>query len=325
MLKIHDVRRCLVGLGAVIAVAGALAGQVQAEAPQAAAGQATPPAPLVKENATVKVAAHTFVIPDMNVGGVPNVGIVVGNRATLVIDTGLGQRNGEAVMREMRKVSKNSELYLATTHFHPEHDLGASAFPAATKMIRSRDQQKDIDEFGLELAKTFSSRSPAMADLLKGAEFRKADLFFEREHELDLGGVRVRIMAVGPTHTRGDTVFLVEGDDVLFAGDVAMPNLPAFASPYSSVRVWLTTLDRLAALKPARVVPSHGTMGDRSMIDAYRTFLETVQTRARELKAKGQSVDAAMEAVTKELQAKYANQAPARIGPAVRVAFNEAP
>ena len=114
-------------------------------------------------------------------------------------------------MREVQKVSKNSELYLATTHFHPEHDLGASAFPASTKMIRSRDQQKDIDEFGLELAKTFSARSPAMADLLKGAEFRKADLFFDREHELDLGGVRVRIMAVGPTHTRGDTVFFVEG------------------------------------------------------------------------------------------------------------------
>jgi glyoxylase-like metal-dependent hydrolase (beta-lactamase superfamily II) len=261
----------------------------------------------------------------MNLGGVPNVGIIVGDKATLVIDTGLGQRNGETVMREVQKVSKNSELYLATTHFHPEHDLGASAFPAHTKMIRSRDQQKDIDEFGLELAKTFSGRSPAMADLLKGAEFRKADLFFERERQLDLGGLRVQIMAVGPTHTRGDTVFFVEGDAVLFAGDVAMPNLPAFASPYSSIRVWLATLDRLAALKPARVVPSHGAMGDRSMIDGYRTFLETVQTRARELKGKGIGVEAAMETVSKELQAKYANQAPARIGPAVRAAYHEAP
>ena len=84
-----------------------------------------------------------------------------------------------------------SELYLATTHFHPEHDLGAAAFPPAAKMIRSRDQQKDIDEFGLSVAKTFSDRSPAMAELLKGAEFRKADIFFETEYALDLGGIRV--------------------------------------------------------------------------------------------------------------------------------------
>ena len=40
------------------------------------------------------------------------------------------------------------------------------------------------------------------------------------------------MIAVGPTHTRGDTVFFVEGDNVLFAGDVVMSAFPAFASPY---------------------------------------------------------------------------------------------
>jgi glyoxylase-like metal-dependent hydrolase (beta-lactamase superfamily II) len=296
------------------------------QAPNLGAQQpaAPPPPPMVKENATVKVAAHTFVIPDMNVGAVPNVGIIVGDRATLVIDTGLGQKNGETVMREVGKVSMNADLFLVTTHFHPEHDLGASAFPASARMIRSRDQQKDIDEFGLEVAKTFSGRSPVMADLLRGASFRKADVFFDSEHALDLGGVRVRIMAVGPTHTRGDTVVWVEGDRVLFAGDVAMPNLPAFASPYSSVRAWLAALARLSALEPARVVPSHGSVGDATMIGAYRVFLESVQARAGALKAQGQTVDQAVDTVTKELQPKYANQAPARIGPAVRAAYAEA-
>ena len=66
-------------------------------------------------------------------------------------------------------------------------------------------------------------------------------------------------------------------------------------------------------------------MGDKTMIDAYRTFLETVQTRARELKTQGQTVDAAVETITKELQPQYADKTPARIGPAVRVAYNEAP
>jgi glyoxylase-like metal-dependent hydrolase (beta-lactamase superfamily II) len=295
---------------------------VQAQQP---ASPSQPPAPMIKENATVKVAAHSYVIPDMNLGGVPNVGIIVGDRATLVIDTGLGVKNGEIVLREMRKVGRSGELYLATTHFHPEHDLGAGAFPPTAKMIRSRDQQKDIDEFGLSVAKTFSDRSPAMAELLKGAEFRKADIFFETEYALDLGGIRVRLLALGPSHTRGDTAAFVEGDNVLFSGDVVMPALPAFASPYSSVRVWLASLSRLAALQPARIVPSHGSMGDRSLIDAYRTYLETVQARAREQKAQRQSVDATVETVTRELQPRYADKAPARIGPAVRAAYNEAP
>ena len=81
-------------------------------------GQPAAPAdPMVKENATVKLAEHTYVIPDGNVGCVPNVGIIVGSRATLVIDPGLGRRNGETVLREVAKVSKNSELYIVSTHY----------------------------------------------------------------------------------------------------------------------------------------------------------------------------------------------------------------
>src|SRR5215813_5159542 len=76
------------------------------------------PDPLVKENATTKVAPHTYAIPDGNVPLVPNVGIIVGSRATLVIDPGLGRRNGETVLREVAKVSRNQELFIASTHFH---------------------------------------------------------------------------------------------------------------------------------------------------------------------------------------------------------------
>jgi hypothetical protein len=97
--------------------------------------------PLVKENATVKVAAHTYVIPDGNVPLVPNVGIVVGKRATLIVDPGMGVRSGEAVARETAKVSRNSELYLVNTHFHPEHTTGEAGLPPTAKLIRARAQQ----------------------------------------------------------------------------------------------------------------------------------------------------------------------------------------
>jgi hypothetical protein len=40
----------------------------------------------------VKLAPYSYVIPDDNVGQVPNVGIVVGSQATLVIDPGMGIR-----------------------------------------------------------------------------------------------------------------------------------------------------------------------------------------------------------------------------------------
>ena len=134
------------------------------------AGGAPAAPPLVRENATEKITEHVYVIPDNSVSMVPNVGIIVGSRATLVVDTGLGARNGQTVVREMQKVSKTPELYLATTHFHPEHDLGAGGFPAHTKMIRSQDQQKEIAEQGVATAERFR------ASLIEGGYALEVDI-----------------------------------------------------------------------------------------------------------------------------------------------------
>jgi glyoxylase-like metal-dependent hydrolase (beta-lactamase superfamily II) len=287
-----------------------------------------PPAadPLVRENATVRVSDRVYVIPDFSTPLVPNVGIIVGTRATLVVDTGLGPRNGETILREVAKISRNSELYVVSTHFHPEHALGEPAFPATAKLIRSNAQQQDIDEFGLMLAQQFSARSPLTKQLLDGVKYRKADILFERDYPLDLGGVRVQITSLGPTHTRGDTGVFVVGERVLFSGDVVMNHaFLAVASPYASITAWLSSLDRLAALDPARVVPSHGEMGDGSLVDLDRDYLTTVQTRVRELKAQGKPMDEVARTVSAEMQAKYPDwTAPMRITGAVNVAYAEA-
>ena len=131
-----------------------------------------------------------------------------------------------------------------------------------------------------------------MAELLKDAQFRKADIFFDREYTLDLGGVRVRLLSLGPTHTRGDTIVWVEGDRILFAGDVVMNRtFVAFASPYSSVKAWLADFDQLEPLRPLKVVPSHGPVGDASLIAEQRTVMKAIQSRAIELKRQGKSAD----------------------------------
>jgi len=286
--------------------------------------RAQPRDPLVREGATIKVSPHVFVIPDDDVPLVANIGIVVGTRGTLVIDTGLGPRNGETVAREAAKVSQGPELYLAVTHVHPEHDLGAQAFPANTRVLRSRGEDADIAEFGLQLAETFAKQSPVRAELLKAAAYRKTDITFDRSYTLDLGGVRVQLLAVGPTHTRGDTVVFVDDDRTLFAGDVVMSAFPAFASPYSSVRAWLVALDRLDALNPQVIVPSHGKLGDKAAIDKYREYLQAVQSRTRELKRQGTSIEDATQIVQTELQARFAGMAqPARIAGAARAAYSE--
>lgn len=61
------------------------------------------PPPLVKEDTTLKVSDHVYVIPDGSVRFVPNVGIIVATQATPVIDTGLGPCNGRAILRKVAR------------------------------------------------------------------------------------------------------------------------------------------------------------------------------------------------------------------------------
>jgi glyoxylase-like metal-dependent hydrolase (beta-lactamase superfamily II) len=277
------------------------------------------PTPLIREGVTEKISDHVYVIPDNSAPLIPNVAIVVGNRATLVVDTGLGARNGEIILREVAKVSKNAELYLATTHIHPEHDLGAHGFPANTKMVRSNDQVKEIAADNLQTAKRFAGFSPAVGELLQGAEFRKADVVFDKEHNLDLGGVRVRLMAMGFNHTPGDTAFFVEPDGILVSGDVAMSALPAIGAE-SRISTWLTSMDRFEKLQPKRIVPSHGPMGDVSFVTNYRAYLTAVRERTIAHKKDGKTLDDTIKLVQDELGGKYDRN---RMTGAIRVAYNE--
>ena len=305
-----------------LSLGSALLGMVFAA--QAGAQQLVTSGPLVKEGATEKISAHVYVIPDFSVPTVPNVGIIVGERATLVVDTGLGRQNGETVLREVRKVSGDRPLYLVTTHVHPEHDLGAQAFPASARMIRARTQVAEIASEGMKTADIFRGRSPAMAQLLAGAEFRKADEVFDKELVIDLGGVKARLIAMGPNHTRGDTAIWLEGEGVLFSGDIAMKAAPAFASPASSVKTWLASLDALDALHPRIIVPSHGPMGDAGFIRNYREYLTFVLTRTSALKREGMTVDQAVQAVEAEAKGRYPD-AGARLPGAVRASYRETP
>lgn len=293
------------GLGAAI-----VSGQASPAAPPPRQGGggfslANLPPPMVKENATIKLGPHSYAIPDGNVVLVPNVGIVVGSRATLVVDTGMGPRNGAVVMREVARVSKNSELYLVTTHFHAEHVAGISAFPPNTKYVISRVQQQDLDELGADLTQRFASGNPAIAELVKDAPVRRADILFDREYKIDLGGVNVRLLALGSTHTRGDTMVFVEEDKVLYAGDVVMPKVPVAFSQTSSAKVWEDVLAQLTMLGATAVVPAHGDIGTGAMIAEQRAALAGLRTRVRALKAQGTPVDEAVKTLTMEFEKEH--------------------
>jgi glyoxylase-like metal-dependent hydrolase (beta-lactamase superfamily II) len=265
--------------------------------------------PNLPENSVTRVSEHVYAII-----GFPNIAIVVGNGATLVVDTGMGPRNGATIVREVGKLTKNSKLFLTTTHFHPEHSMGEQAFPPHTILIRPTAQQEEMDQRKTEYIERFSQMSPENKELLQGVKLRTPDIVFDREMKLDLGGVTARLFWLGPAHMRGDELIFIEQDSVLISGDIVqdkqVPNMP---NEDASPKNWIAILDKLEPLKPRIVFPDHGALGDDSLIARERAFLVDVQARALELKRKGTSVDDAGKQVAADMKTKYSDWP--RMGP----------
>jgi glyoxylase-like metal-dependent hydrolase (beta-lactamase superfamily II) len=251
---------------------------------------------------TVKVSEHVWAIM-----GWPNIGIVVGRNATLVVDTGLGPRNGATIAKVARKLAPGNKLYLTTTHFHPEHAAGEPGFPAGTVLIRDKVQQDEMDQHGVEMINLFAGRNDQQKELLANVKLRPADETFDRERVLDLGGgVRARLLWFGGAHTKGDEVTFVEPDKTLISGDVVQNKVvPSIYGAGGTPASWIAVLDEVAKLGTLHVLPDHSAIGDGSMVAQEKAFIADIRTRTLDLRKQGVSADDAGKQLTTEFKAKY--------------------
>jgi len=259
--------------------------------------------PMLGED-TVRVSDHVWAIM-----GFPNIGIVVGGTATLVVDTGLGPRNGATVARVAKKLAPNNKLYLTTTHFHPEHAAGEPGFPPGTILIRDQAQQDEMNKHGEEMINLFASRNDQQKELLANVKLRPPDETFDKERTLDLGGgVTARLLWFGGAHTKGDELTFVEPDKTLISGDVVqnkvVPNIYGDGGTPSS---WIAVLDQVEKLGALHVLPDHSAIGDGSLVAQEKAFIVDLRTRALDLKRQGVNADDAGKQLTAEFKTKYAD------------------
>jgi glyoxylase-like metal-dependent hydrolase (beta-lactamase superfamily II) len=275
----------LLALGA-LTTAGALAQMAQ---------------PMVSEN-TTKISDHVWAIM-----GFPNIAIVVGSRATLVVDTGMGPKNGATAARVAAKLAPNNQkLFLTTTHFHPEHAAGEPGFPAGTILIRDTVQQREMEKHGQEMLDMFSQGSAQNKELLEGIVLRTPDVLFDQEARIDLGGVTVRLIWFGEAHTKGDELTFVEPDRTLISGDVVQNRtIPFIYGDGGTPSTWLAVLDKIAGLNAAHVLPDHSAPGDGSLVAEERNLISEIRGRALALKRQGMSADDAGKEVSAGLKTQH--------------------
>lgn len=248
-------------------------------------------APVVNTSAIREVADGVWVIPDSDhTPLVPNVGIITGSRATLVIDTGLGADNARAVLEQARRLSDRRRIFLTHTHCHPEHGFGANVLAGEVTIVYNDAQWNELEEKGSVLLRLFRDGMPVLAPMLEGVEFVRPDVGYTGSLNLDLGDGRiVEFREFGGAHSRGDQAILVRSSkSVLFTGDLVEEGYFGILGDHEShVVPWIDRLHRLEQLGPELVVPGHGRMGGPELIVEYREYFERARSRVAELRKAG--------------------------------------
>ncbi len=271
----------------------------------------SPASPVISGD-PVEIADGVYVIPDGRVPLVPNVGIVLGSRAALVVDTGMGQANGARVLEHARALAGDRPLILTVTHFHPEHGFGAQVFEDEALIVYNAAQRDELREKGEAYIGMFRSFGESIAEQLVDVRLVGPHVSYDGPSaEIDLGGRTARLLTWGLAHTRGDQVVLLPDDSIVFGGDLfetrMFPIVPYF--PPDDVDVdgdlWVDVLGKVIGLAPATVVPGHGEITDAGLVENVRDYLVTLKNETAVLKRDGLSADEAVGALAPTVRARH--------------------
>ena len=241
------------------------------------------PDPVVRLGHVQEVADDLLVIPNRGVPLVPDIGVIGGREAVLVVETGMGPSNAERVLGFAREVAKGRRIFLTTTHFHPEHAFGAQAFIGEATYLANRAQAEDLRTKTTGYLHMFRGLGESIARRLEGVELTLPELEYAAEHDLDLGGRIVHLRATGPAHSRGDQIITVPDAGVMFTGDLVetgqfaiFPWFPPHDIDVTGLG-WIAVMRRLIGQRPTTVVPGHGAVSGAEILGEVLAYLEDLR------------------------------------------------
>jgi len=195
--------------------------------------------------------------------GRPNAGFIVTSEGVVVIDALASPRQGEALLRTIRGVTRQPVRWLVLTHHHPDHTFGAIVLRrAGAKVIAHPDTRVLAAEGGPDALVADWVRVVGL-DAMRGFGFANVpDRPVTGADTLRLGGRTIVVTHPGPAHTAGDLMVWLPRERVLFAGDLLIEDGVTMVVD-GSARALKHGLDRIEGLAARVAVPGHGAIPTR--------------------------------------------------------------
>jgi glyoxylase-like metal-dependent hydrolase (beta-lactamase superfamily II) len=227
--------------------------------------------------------------PDRGLG-TSNSGLV--NRGGgLVVDTFWDLPHTRRLIERYATVWKEPARRVVNTHHNGDHCWGNQLFRGAEIIghrLCAAAFGRERPEAMQALRAGAGSGDPvleAFARLLADWDFTGIELvppttLVDERLRLELDGVAIELVWVGPAHTGGDLLVHLPAERVVFTGDVLFRLCTPIGWDGTYAR-WIAALDQIVALAPDVIVPGHGPLcgveGPREM----QAYLRYVQAEAR--------------------------------------------
>ena len=246
-----------------------------------------------------ELASGVYAVPGdtgKGVEGRPNAGFVVTDEGVVVIDALASPRQGEQLLRSIRRVTDRPIRWLVLTHHHPDHHFGAVVLRKAGARVIAHPDKRTLASEGGEDALIADWVRVVGLDAMRGFEFADTpDRPVTGTDTLRLGGRTIVVSHPGAGHSPGDLLVWLPKERVLFAGDVLVEDGVSMVVDGNSDEL-LRVLDTVSALSARAVVPGHGAIPSRAgdLIARTRAYLEGLQSQMRAAIEKGVPMRRAM-------------------------------
>jgi glyoxylase-like metal-dependent hydrolase (beta-lactamase superfamily II) len=248
------------------------------------------------------LAPDVYAVPGdtgRGVEGRSNAGFVVTTDGVVVIDALASPREGELLLRAIRRITDRPIAWLILTHHHPDHHFGAVALRKAGARVIAHPDKRALASEGGEDALLADWVRVVGLDAMRGFEFADTpDRPVTASDTLRLGEKTMVITHPGAGHSPGDLLVWLPDQRVLFAGDVLVEDGVSMVVDGDS-RELLRVLDSVTTLRPRIVVPGHGAIPARpaDLIGRTRDYLTGLQADMRAAVERGVPMRRAMSAL----------------------------
>jgi len=242
--------------------------------------------------------------------GDPNTGIVIGDDCVLVADTQATPAMAADVVRRIREVTDKPIKYVVLTHYHAVRVLGAAGY-GAEHILASQDTRDLIVERGEADKASEIGRFPRLFQNVETVPpgLTWPTMTFTGRMTLWLGKLEVQLIQLGRGHTKGDTVVWLPQERTLLSGDL----VEFGATPYAGdayFKDWPQTLDNIAALEPAALVPGRGAALTTPVevaegLTGTRNFISDVYASVQEGVKAGRDLNTVYKDTYAKLKPKY--------------------